>query len=187
MSKLLCVFCSSSGDLDRSYHEGAEAVGRGLAARGWGLIYGGGGTGLMGSVARAAKAAGTRVVGVIPEFMKAREFAFKGADEIVTVSTMAERKQAMIARADAFLALPGAIGTLEEFMEVLVLRHLGRIDRPAVIFNQNGYYDDLLRFFGRMTRERFKSDAIHRLYAVASAVDARWPHLADPAERIIPA
>jgi uncharacterized protein (TIGR00730 family) len=114
---------------------------------------------------------------VIPEFLKVSEFVFTEADEIVTVPTMAERKQVMIARADAFLALPGAIGTLEEFTEVLVLRHLGRMDRPAVLFNQNGYYDDLLRFFGRMTRERFKKPDIHGLYAVAATVDEIWPHL----------
>jgi uncharacterized protein (TIGR00730 family) len=128
-------------------------------------------------VARGAKAAGARVVGVIPEFMKAREFVFEEADEIVTVSTMAERKQAMIARAGAFLALPGAIGTLDEFTEVLVLRHLGRLDRPAVLFNQNGFYDDLLRFFERMVRERFKKDDIQGLYAVAATVEEIWPHL----------
>jgi len=159
------------------YHRAAEAIGRDMVGRGWGLVYGGGQTGLMGSLARGVKAAGGHVVGVIPEFMIARELAFHEADELVTVSTMAERKQAMIARADGFLALPGGIGTLEEMAEVLTLRYLAQVNRPAVFYNQNGYYDDLLRFFDRMMRERFRTSGMHGLYGVAATIDDIWPHL----------
>jgi uncharacterized protein (TIGR00730 family) len=180
MTKLLCVYCSSSRKLDASYVAAAEAVGREMVGRGWGLVYGGGNIGLMGTLARGVKAAGGRVVGVIPEFMKARELEFREADELITVATMAERKQVMIARAHGFLALPGGIGTLEEMTEVLTLRYLGRNPHPAVFYNQNGYYDDLLRFFERMNREGFRTMGMHGLYAVAAQREDIWPLLEQP-------
>lgn len=179
MPKLLCVYCSSSSELAPRYMESAEAIGRAMPGRGWGLVYGGGKVGLMGAVACGVKAAGGTVVGVIPEFMKQRELAYLAADELLTVETMSERKAAMIARADAFLALPGGIGTLEEIAEVLTLRYLARFDKPAVFFNQDGFYDDLFRFFDKMAAERFRS--LQGLYAVAGAVDEIWPHLDHPA------
>jgi uncharacterized protein (TIGR00730 family) len=157
MQKLLCVYCASSTVLDPKYHAAADEVGRGLAANGWGLVYGGGNAGLMGAVARAARATGGRVEGVIPRFMMERELAWRGADELVVVDTMRERKRIMAERASGFLALPGGIGTLEEFSEIMTERHLGLTRKPLVIFNQDGFYDDLLRFFERMERERFKS------------------------------
>lgn len=178
--KLLCVYCSSSSTLDPEYYAHADAVGRAMAARGWGLVYGGGKAGLMGSVAQGVKRAGGTVVGVIPDFMKKREMAFLEADELHTVVTMAERKAMMIARADAFLALPGGVGTLEEIAEVLTLRYLAQIDKPVVFYNQNGFYDDLLRFFVRMRQDRFRNEGMDGLYAVADTVDAIWPHLETP-------
>jgi len=143
--KLLCVYCSSSDRLDPKYTAAAEQLGHELVARGFGLVYGVGKTGLMGAVARAVKARGGRVVGVIPEFMKARELAYDEADELVTVVTMRERKLLMEARADAFVALPGGFGTLEEIMEILTLRQLDVVRKPCVFFNQDGFYDDLLQ------------------------------------------
>src|SRR6185312_4209486 len=104
MPKLLCVYCSSSPDLAPEYYAAAEEIGREMPSRGWGLVYGGGKVGLMGAVARGVKENGGVVVGVIPEFMKLRELAYLAADELLTVETIAERKLAMIARADAFLA-----------------------------------------------------------------------------------
>jgi uncharacterized protein (TIGR00730 family) len=143
MPKLLCVYCSSSDRLDAKYVAAAEAFGRAMTARGWGLVYGGGKTGLMGAVARAVKRDGGRVVGVIPEFMKAKELAYEGADELVTVLTMRERKTIMETRADGFVALPGGWGTLEEIMEIITLRSLDVLRKPCVFFNQDGFYDDL--------------------------------------------
>jgi len=186
MTKLLCVYCSSSLRLSPEYHEAADAVGRAMVGRGWGLVYGGGRVGLMGTVARGVKAMGGRVVGVIPEFMKARELEFREADELVTVTTMAERKQAMIARANGFLALPGGIGTLEEMAEVLTLRHLAQTEKPAVFFNQDGYYDDLLRFFDRMTQDGFRHAGTRGLYSVAESPDAIWPLLEKPEPYEVP-
>lgn len=170
MSKLLCVYCSSSDRLDPKYAVAAEELGRELVTRGWGLVYGGGKTGLMGAVARAVKARGGRVVGVIPEFMKARELAYDEADELVTVVTMRERKLLMEARADAFVALPGGFGTLEEIMEILTLRQLDVVKKPCVFFNQDGFYDDLLKLFARMLAENFFKPSNMGLFRVAASV-----------------
>src|SRR5580658_1725120 len=150
MAKSLCVYCSSSEQLDPKYYAAAAEIGRAMAGRGWSLVYGGGKTGLMGTVARAVREAGGRVVGVIPEFMKSRELAFDEADELITVVTMRERKMLMEARADAFLALPGGWGTLEEMMEILTLAQLEVLRKRCVFFNQDGFYDELLQFFAKM-------------------------------------
>jgi uncharacterized protein (TIGR00730 family) len=168
--KLLCVYCSSSDRLDPQYGIAAEALGSELVARGWGLIYGGGKTGLMGALARAVKSRGGRVVGVIPEFMKARELAYDEADELVTVVTMRERKLLMETRADAFVALPGGFGTLEEIMEILTLRQLDVVKKPCVFFNQDGFYDDLLRLFERMLAGKFCKPSNLDLFRVATTV-----------------
>jgi uncharacterized protein (TIGR00730 family) len=164
--KLLCVYCSSSDRLDAKYIQAAEQLGREVAARGWGLVYGGGKTGLMGAVARAVKESGGHVVGVIPEFMKERELAFDEADELISVVTMRERKMLMETRADAFAALPGGWGTMEEMMEILTLAHLEVLRKPFVIFNQDGFYDPLLEFFERIIAEKFMRDTIRGKYAV---------------------
>jgi hypothetical protein len=180
MAKLLCVYCGSSSRLDPKYYSAAEAVGRAMVANGWGLVYGGGNVGMMGSVAQAVKDSGGHVVGVIPDFMRERELAYHRADELITVDTMRERKRIMEERASAFLALPGGIGTLEELTEIMTLRYINRLDKPVVLFNQDGFYDDLLRFFERMTRERFKSDGLRDVVSVAARVDEIWPLLGTP-------
>ena len=170
MPKLLCVYCSSSDRLDPKYAAAAEELGHALVAHGFGLVYGGGKTGLMGTVARAVKARGGRVVGVIPEFMKVRELAFDAADELVTVVTMRERKLLMEARADAFVALPGGFGTLEEILEILTLRQLDVVQKPCVFFNQDGFYNDLIRLFERMLAEKFFKPSNMDLFRVATTV-----------------
>ena len=177
MEKLLCVFCASSRQLDPKYHDVAAAVGREMVGRGWGLVYGGGNVGLMGTVAKAVKEAGGRVVGVIPEFMIARELAYRDAHELITVDTMRERKRLMEERATAFLTLPGGIGTLEELAEIMTLRYINLCQKPIVLLNQDGFYDDLLRFFDRMTCERFKSSSMADLLSVAATLDEVWPLL----------
>ncbi len=180
MPGLLCVYCSSSDHLDPKYYEAAALFGRQLVAHGWGLVYGGGNRGAMGVVGRAVKEAGGHVVGIIPGFMISRELALTDADELVTVATLRERKQLMEERAGGFVALPGGIGTLEEFVEVMTLRYLNLLAKPIVLVNQDGFYDDLLRLFERMTRERFKSPGLHQLFAVAGTVDDVWQHLVNP-------
>ena len=178
MSKLLCVYCSSSDRVDRKYVAAATELGHALVANGWGLVYGGGKTGLMGAVARAAKERGGRVVGVIPEFMKARELAFTEADELVTVVTMRERKLLMEAKADAFVALPGGWGTLEEILEILTLRQLDIVKKPCVFLNQDGFYDPLLKLFDRMLAEKFFKPSNMELFRVANTVVEIFPQIA---------
>ena len=170
MAKLLCVYCASSDRIDPKYTAAATALGHELVKRGWGLVYGGGKTGLMGAVARAVKAKGGRVIGVIPEFMKARELAFDEADELVTVVTLRERKLLMEARADAFVTLPGGFGTLEEIMEILTLRQLDVVKKPCVFLNQDGFYDDLIRLFEKMLAEKFFKPSNMDLVRVAQTV-----------------
>jgi len=170
MPKLLCVYCSSSDRIDPKYAAVAADLGRALVAHGWGLVYGGGKTGLMGAVARAVTESGGHVVGVIPEFMKVRELAYDEADELVTVVTMRERKLLMETRADAFVTLPGGFGTLEEIMEILTLRQLDVVRKPCVFLNQDGFYDDLLRLFERMLRENFFKPSNMDLFGVADTV-----------------
>lgn len=170
MQKLLCVYCSSSDRLDPKYTAATEQLGHELVAHGYGLVYGGGKTGLMGAVARAVKSRGGHVVGVIPEFMKARELAYDEADELVTVVTMRERKLLMEARADAFVALPGGFGTLEEIMEILTLRQLDVVKKPCVFFNQDGFYDDLIKLFEKMLAEKFFKASNMDLFRVATSV-----------------
>ncbi|MGA3008202.1 MAG: TIGR00730 family Rossman fold protein [Opitutaceae bacterium] len=179
-SKLLCVYCSSSELIDTKYHAVAKELGRGMTARGWGLVYGGGRVGLMGVLARTVKAGGGYVVGVIPDFMKSRELAYTEADELLTVSTMRERKRLMEERASAFVALPGGLGTLEEFSEIVTLRYLNRLNKPIVLVNQDDFYDDLLKFFTRVLSERFMSPEVHDLFAVAKTIDDVWRQLDQP-------
>jgi len=166
--------------LAAKYYEAGEEIGRGLGKRSWGLVYGGGRAGVMGSVAHAAKAAGAKVVGVIPDFMVERELAYREADELVVVNTMRERRRIMEDRADAFVALPGGIGTLEELVEILVARSLNRHAKPLVLVNQDGFYDDLLKFFARMTAENFKSPNLHEQLVVTPTVAGVWPLLESP-------
>lgn len=170
MSKLLCVYCASSDRLDPKYYAVAAELGRALVAQGWGLVYGGGKTGMMGAVARAVKQAGGRVVGVIPEFMKVRELAYDEADELVTVITMRERKLLMETRADAFVTLPGGWGTLEEILEILTLRQLEVVKKPCVFLNQDGFYDPLLQLFDRMLADKFFKPSNLELFRVAATV-----------------
>lgn len=170
MTKLLCVYCASSDRLDPKYYDAAAELGRGMVTHGWGLVYGGGKTGVMGAVARAVKQAGGRVVGVIPEFMKARELAYDEADELVTVITMRERKLLMETRADAFVALPGGWGTLEEIMEILTLRQLDVVRKPCVFLNQDGFYDPLLALFERMLADQFFKSSNMALFRMATTV-----------------
>lgn len=180
MARLICVYCSSSDKLDAKYYREAERFGDQLVAHGWGLVYGGGNRGVMGVLGRRVLAAGGHVVGVIPEFMKVRELAFDGASELITVQTMRERKQRMEARAAGFVTLPGGVGTLEEFSEILALRYLNQLQKPLILVNQGGFYDDLLRFFARMTAERFRPEGLHDPFTVVESIDDVWPHLDRP-------
>jgi uncharacterized protein (TIGR00730 family) len=153
----ICVYCGSRHGLRPEYTAAAVQLGRAIGERGWQLVYGGGNVGLMGEVANAVLAAGGRVVGVIPESLEKREVGHRGLHELHVVPTMHLRKQMMAERADAFIALPGGIGTLEELYEVWTWRQLGYHDQPIGLLNTAGYYDALLQFMAHSVREGFLS------------------------------
>lgn len=142
----ICVYLGSSHGADVRFTAAARSLGRAIGARGWHLIYGGGQIGLMGEVAAATMQAGGHVTGVITKHLFDGEVANTTIDELIVTDDMPERKKAMFDRADAFVALPGGIGTLEELFEVLCWRHLGLHPKPVGLLNTAGYYDHLLAF-----------------------------------------
>jgi hypothetical protein len=154
MLKRVCVFCGSSDGARSSYREAAAMLGRVLAARRIGVVYGGGNVGLMGALADAALGAGGDVIGVIPEHLVNKELAHRGVD-LRIVHSMHERKALMADLADAFIALPGGYGTLEEFCEVLTWSQLGLHAKPCGLLNVDGYYDSLLGLFDHAVAEGF--------------------------------
>ncbi|MGH8676929.1 MAG: TIGR00730 family Rossman fold protein [Burkholderiales bacterium] len=151
----VCVYCGSSVGAKREYAEAARGVGRLLAERGITLVYGGGSIGLMGVLADAALGAGGKVVGVIPQGLRTRELAHEGLSELITVESMHARKQTMVDRSDAFIALPGGIGTLDELFETFTWLQLGIHDKPVGILNAAGYYLPLIELIRNMAAERF--------------------------------
>ena len=151
----LCIFCGSSPGARPQYRDAAEALGAELARRGIRLVYGGGHVGLMGVVADAALAARGEVVGVITEGLQAREVGHAGLPDLRVVSTMHERKAMMASLADAFVALPGGAGTLDEFFEAWTWLQLGIHRKPVGLLNVEGYYDPLLAFLDRGVADRF--------------------------------
>jgi uncharacterized protein (TIGR00730 family) len=172
----VCVYCASAPAIAQRYLDLAANVGRELARRGHGLVSGGGTVSCMGEVARAARAGGGRTVGVIPEALRDRELADFDADELIVVATMRERKAEMDARADAFLTLPGGIGTLEELFEVWTARTLGMHDRPVVVLDPDGVFAPLRELVDRLLAAGFVRDhavgALTWTTSVADAIDA---------------
>jgi uncharacterized protein (TIGR00730 family) len=153
--KSICVFCGSNSGTVPPYAEAARSLGRDLAQRNVRLVYGGGNVGLMGILADAVLSEGGEVIGVIPQALVAKELAHPGLTQLHVVGSMHERKALMGELSDAFLALPGGFGTLEEFCEVLTWAQLGLHLKPCGLLNVKGYYDLLLEFFGRAVREGF--------------------------------
>lgn len=173
----ICVFCSASELVDDPYRAAATELGAAIAARGHRLIYGGGNAGLMGSVARAADAGGGQVLGIIPQMLLPREIPNYLVDRLIVTRTMRERKQMMDDAADAFIALPGGVGTLEELAEILTLKQLDACAKPLVILNVAGYYDPLLAFFDSMIAQRFATTQTRDLFCVTSSVPAALDHI----------
>ena len=157
MSKInsVCVYCGSGPGSDPRFIEGAAAFGKALAEAGVGLVYGGGSIGLMGAVAKATLDNGGIVTGIIPEFLTVRENALKRAQELIITKDMHERKQLMFDRSDAFVALPGGIGTLEELVEQLTWAQLGRHTKPILLANIAGFWDPLLVLLNHMRDKAF--------------------------------
>jgi len=151
----LCIFCGSSPGRNGAYTDAAKRLAQAMAGRGIGLVYGGGSVGVMGAVADAMAAAGGEVIGVIPEFLQRREVAHEGVSDLRVVATMHERKALMADLSDGFVALPGGIGTMEEFFEVWTWTQLGAHAKPCALLNVEGYFDKLLGFLDHMVEERF--------------------------------
>ena len=161
------MFCSSAEGLAEVYRSAARDLGRELATRGHRLVYGGGNVGLMGELARSVHSHGGTMVGVIPQGLVDRELAYDPADELLVTGTLRERKAEMDARADAFVALPGGFGTLEELLEVLTLRQLRLHDRPIVLVNVAGYWDPFLAMVADMVGQGFAPLGEGALFQVA--------------------
>ncbi len=154
----VCVYCGSKPGHDPRFAAVAQEVGQWIGQHGGQLVYGGGRNGLMGLIADSTRAAGGRVVGVIPSALVEREWAHEGCDELHVVETMHERKRMMMERADAFLALPGGIGTFEELFEVWAWRQLGYHDKPIGILSSGGYYERMMAFMQDAVREGFMGE-----------------------------
>lgn len=152
------VYCGASGGKNDRYRYETISLGKIVAKYGHTLVYGGGNTGLMGSIADSVLEHNGKVIGIIPEFLKRREVAHKKITQLITVETMSERKAKMISLGEFFIALPGGIGTMEEISEVLSLYRLGKIAYPCVFFNIDGYYDTLKQFYQNMVDEGFLSE-----------------------------
>jgi uncharacterized protein (TIGR00730 family) len=172
MTHSVCVYCASIEGIDPRNTELATALGSAIAARGWQLVSGGGKVSMMGAVARAARAGGARTLGVIPQSMVDLEWADRDSDELLVVDTMRERKQLMEAHADAFVALPGGVGTLEELFEVWTSGYLRMHDKPVVLLDPYGHYTGLLEWVQGLHDKGFvRQSALDRL-VVAATVEA---------------
>jgi len=170
------VYCSSSNAVDAAYFDAARELGKRIAARGDTLIYGGTDIGLMGAVARAVHAGGGRVVGVIPRAFQALSMPHDMADEIIFTQDLRERKATMEARADAFIALPGGFGTLEEVLEILTLRQIQVHTKPIILLNIQDFYTPLVTLFEGLYHKRF-AKPVRALYYIAPDVADAFTYL----------
>ena len=179
----LCVYCASRSGTEPGFARAAREVGTLIGRRGWQLVYGGGRAGLMGQLADAALAAGARVVGVIPKALMVRELGHPGLAELHVVDTMHQRKQLMAERSDAFLALPGGIGTLEELVEQLTWQQLGRHTKPVLLANIDGFWEPLLALLAHMRETEFIRPNLQVDILKAECVEDILPHLQAAAAR----
>jgi uncharacterized protein (TIGR00730 family) len=167
----ICVYCGSGNGADPAFIAAARRLGEMLAEARIRLVYGGGRIGLMGEVARSALAAGGEVTGIIPEFLKARELMLPEAQELHVVKDMHARKQMMFEKADAFIALPGGIGTLEELVEQMTWAQLGRHEKPILIADVNGFWKPLLSLLAHMRESGFVRPGLEVRYLVAERIE----------------
>ena len=177
----ICVYCGASAGSDPAYSAAAQTLGRDLAQAGIGLVYGGGGIGIMGEVARAVLAGGGHVLGVIPEFLKAREVHLKEVTELIVTKDMHERKMIMFQRADAFVTLPGGVGTVEEHFEQLTWAQLGQHTKPIILANVAGFWDPLIALMEHLGEQGF----LHKAF-IAGGEKPRY-QVVNHAADIVPA
>lgn len=174
----ICVFGASGRELDERYYEAAHDMGALIAGEGHSMVFGGGTEGLMGACARGAREKGGYIVGVVPRFFNEPGILYDKCDEMIFTETMRERKQVMQESSDACIVLPGGIGTLEEFFEILTLKQLGRESRAIVLLNTLGCWDVMLEMLRRLADGRFMSKSCLELYAVAQTPQQAMEQLA---------
>ncbi len=169
----ICVFGAASDKIDERYKKAVFAVGEKIAERGHSLVFGAGGAGLMGAAARGVYSKGGKIYGVIPHFFieEGVEAIFENCTEMICTDTMRERKATMEEKADAFLIVPGGIGTYEEFFEILTLKQLGRHSKPIALYNFEGYYDGILTSLKDATEKKFIPESLESLYLISDDVD----------------
>lgn len=169
----ICIFGAASDEISKEYVQAVEELGESLAKRGHGLVFGAGGSGLMGAAARGFKKGNGNIIGVIPDFFKEFniELIYDKCDELVYTETMRERKAKMEEEADAFIIVPGGIGTFEEFYEVLTLKQLGRHDKPIALYNINDYYESTKIMLEYSVNEGFVNENCKYLYGYFSNAD----------------
>ena len=168
----ILVFCGSRPGRNPAYAADARNLGRGIAENGWRLVYGAGDVGIMGEVARAAQAAGGRTFGVIPGHLFDREVGKTDLDTFVVTETMHERKKVMLMNSDAVVLLPGGLGSLDEFFEVVTWKQLGLHDKPIVVLNTAGYWDALEGLVDQVIAEGFAEESCRGFYSVVDSADA---------------
>ena len=164
--KSICVFCGSSQSVDDRYKKVATELGQEIGKRGIDLIYGGASIGLMGCVAHGVHEEKGKVIGVLPEFFYTRDIAYLNTDELIVTQDMRERKEKMGERSDAFIVLPGGVGTLEEAVEILSMRQLRLTNKPLVFINTDGFYGKLNETLTAMIEQNFAKDTIRTLFAM---------------------
>lgn len=179
----ICVFASSSNDLARVYNETAYELGERLATEGFGIVFGAGADGLMGQLACGAAEKGGRIVGIIPDVLNLPGIISQHCSDVVAVRTMHERKAAMAEKSDAFIALPGGFGTLEEVLEIITFKQLGIHNKPIVILNAGEFYSHLAAQFDDLVKQGFASEGVRTLFGVKDSVQGAIDYIKhyDPA------
>ncbi len=167
----VCVYCGSSSNVDDAFKKAAINLGKAIAAQKWGVVYGGGRVGLMGLVADSTLEAGGKVIGIIPEHIQSREIEHTDLTELHVVDTMHMRKQMMVDRSEAFVILPGGIGTLDEFFELVTWKQLGLHDKPIVIVNIDGYWSKLIEAVENIANEGFMRQEDLKMYHVVDKIE----------------
>jgi uncharacterized protein (TIGR00730 family) len=173
------VYCSSSTNIDDVYMRAGSELGGAIARAGWKLVYGGNNVGLMGVLADATREAGGKVIGVTPRLFIDKGVDDKKCDELIISENMRDRKQILEQRGDAFVALPGGLGTFEEIFDIICSKQLGYHNKPIVLLNVNGYYEPLLRMMEQGIEQRFITPRARRLWHVSGDVDDAIRHIRD--------
>jgi hypothetical protein len=173
----ITVYCSSSSRVAQAYFAAAGDLGRAIAGQGWHLVYGGNDCGCMGALANAARAAGGKVVGITPQLLVDNGIADSQCDELIVTATMRERKALLESRGDAFITLPGGLGTMEEIFEILVGKSLGYHAKPIVLLNIAGFYDPLLAMLEHGIEQQFIKPKARKILHVSTTVEGAIGHL----------